>query len=466
MRYATHLGFIVLALAAAGAANAKPTGPTRFCAVYPESSTCAGRGTTCTVCHTSTSPEAPAWNLLRLTTSSLLSPTTSTSPVSSKTRSTRSRPMTTTATASPTSKRSSSGTLPGDANSFFVPPNPGRGDANPSYDVGNWDPAFAMRRMMVAFCGRSPTFDEMQQLAGAADPVDFVHNKLDQCLASAFWTGDGLARLADERVKPIDLGTSFLWDYRLWRFTLSGDCDVRDLLLADYHVREPSPGNLVQVQNVVDDGNSCTTNDDCASDSHCDTNACIFNDGGQPLVQSERAGMIGTQWFHFINTMFSAMPRTTAAQAMRAYLGMDIARQQGIDPIPNEPLDVDNRGVQQEECAQCHATLDPATYVFAKYKGIEPGGSSLFDPNRPIARGLWTANTEPQGMLLGQQVSTLKEWGAGGGVVGGVSDEPGAHVLRVRPGQTTGPAGEGRVRRALADVAHAGGGLQREQLLA
>src|SRR5262249_7413164 len=149
-------------------------------------------------------------------------------------------------------------------------------------------------------------------------------------------------------------------DYRLWRYANTGDRDVRDLLLADYYVREQVPGQLEQIDNAVDDGTACTDDSVCAADSHCDTgnspNVCRFNDGVQVLVKEQRAGMIGMAWFHFINTMFSAMPRTTAAQAMRAYLGMDIARQQGINPIAGEPLDVDHRGVSQEECAQCHAT--------------------------------------------------------------------------------------------------------------
>jgi hypothetical protein len=204
-----------------------------------------------------------------------------------------------------------------------------------------------------------------------------------------------------------------LWDYRLWRYALTGDRDVRDLLLADYYVREPTAGDLERIDEATDDGNACAADTDCAADSACDLttgNVCRFKDGPQFLVKPERAGMIGMQWFHFINTMFSSMPRTTAAQAMRAYLGMDIARQQGINPVPNEPLDVDHRGVTQEECAQCHATLDPATYVFAKYRGIEPGGASGFDPTRPITKGLWTSTTEPQGIILGQPVSTLREW--------------------------------------------------------
>ena len=57
--------------------------------------------------------------------------------------------------------------------------------------------------------------------------------------------------------------------------------------------------------------------------------------GGQPLDVEHRAGMITTQWFLVINTMLSDLPRTTAAQAYRSYLGEDIARQEGIWPVPD-----------------------------------------------------------------------------------------------------------------------------------
>ena len=395
------------------AARAEPTGPAQFCAVYPESSTCAGRGTTCTVCHTSTSPAAPAWNaygqhvLLSLDGAFTDSAVFAAALHKIEADDDDGDGLT-------NLEEILLGTLPGDPNSYFVPPPPGKGDKNPSYTVDAWDPAFALRRMSVAFCGRSATYDEMQALAAAADGRAFVHEKLDECLTSPFWTSDGLARLADDKVKPIDLGTSYLWDYRLWRYALTGDRDVRDLLLADYYVRERTPGVLERIEDAVDDGNACTDDSQCAGDHTCDTangSVCRFKDGIQFLVQKERAGMIGSAWFHFINTMFSSMPRTTAAQAMRAYLGVDIARQQGINPVAGEPLDVDNRGVAQQECAQCHATLDPATYAFAKYRGIEQNvGPSTFDPNRPIEKGLWTAGAEPQGMILGQPVSTLREW--------------------------------------------------------
>jgi hypothetical protein len=83
--------------------------------------------------------------------------------------------------------------------------------------------------------------------------------------------------------------------------------------------------------------------------------------------------MITTQWFLHSNTMVSALPRTTAAQAYRAYLGADISAMEGLIPVAGEPTDVDHKGVKQERCAGCHSTLDPLAYAFAKYEGAPSG---------------------------------------------------------------------------------------------
>ena len=48
------------------------------------------------------------------------------------------------------------------------------------------------------------------------------------------------------------------------------------------------------------------------------------------MVPSKRAGMLTTRWNLVFNTMFTAMPRTTAAQIYRSYLGLDIAKSEGL----------------------------------------------------------------------------------------------------------------------------------------
>ncbi len=120
--------------------------------------------------------------------------------------------------------------------------------------------------------------------------------------------------------------------------------------------------------------------------------------------------MLTTQWFHFSNTMFSDLPRTTAAQAMRSFLDLDPAAQVGLVHIEGEPLDVDEKGVDGYTCRQCHMAVDTAAYAFAEYQGIGGGAPSTFNENRPFLRDLWTPQTRPQAFFLDEPVDDLVEW--------------------------------------------------------
>ena len=206
-----------------------------------------------------------------------------------------------------------------------------------------------------------------------------------------------LPRLADKRIRPLaavgqqsEVGirlADYDWDYRLWVYVLTDGRDARELLTADYHVARSADGSLTRVEGAF---------------------GSVGGSGPQPLPPERRAGMISTQWFFVINTMFSGLPRTTAAQAYRAYLGADISRYEGIRPVANEPVDVDLKGVQEAECASCHSTLDPLSYAFAPYFGIRGGESGLYEPRRPAAViPEWDDN---QGILNDVEVADLVEW--------------------------------------------------------
>jgi hypothetical protein len=136
----------------------------------------------------------------------------------------------------------------------------------------------------------------------------------------------------------------------------------------------------------------------------------------QPLQKEKRAGIIVSAWPLFYNTMFSALPRTTAAQAYRAFLGLDIAKSQGLFPIANEPVDYDDRGVTDKACASCHSTLEPLAYPFATYNGIQGGKSewSTYDPNRItkyfVKQFPKMASMPTNGFLFGKPVKDLLDW--------------------------------------------------------
>ena len=160
--------------------------------------------------------------------------------------------------------------------------------------------------------------------------------------------------------------------------------------------------------------------------------------------------------------MFTSVPRTTAAQALRSYLDIDIAKSEGLIP-PNDQSfvleDFDNKGITAPDCAYCHEVLDPASYPFGNYNGLSfnvPGNSAvevgnIFDPeaeqdlgipgfipefliqafltrSKTLVPGMYKERrmeilaevkeaTEPDlagipqtGFLLGQRVDTLLEW--------------------------------------------------------
>ena len=398
MPTSTRISIVLcLGLASASPALARPEAPPIVCETYPDAAVCAGQLPACSTCHTSTWPAA--WNEFgQDILGSLTGPLEETLPAALA------------ALADGDSDRDGvgnldelfAGTSPGDAKdvwTFCVAEPLAQSKSVPVAERYDFDLAY--RRAMILYCGQSPTYDEMTAFRALGDDraasYSALHDAVSACLDGLYWRDEALPRLADRRIRPVSaVGADSLvgitiadydWDYRLFSYVMTGDRDVRDLLLADYHV-EQSQGELVPSPSAFPEP--------------------LDRPGGQPLDLARRAGMITTQWFLAINTMFSAMPRTTAAQAYRAYLGYDIAKQEGLYPIPNEPADVDGRGVAQAECAVCHSTLDPLSYAFASYEGIVGSETGTYDPGRPsrVIPG-WADN---QAMLFGEPVSSVRAW--------------------------------------------------------
>ncbi|MDP2344045.1 MAG: hypothetical protein Q8O67_24020 [Deltaproteobacteria bacterium] len=361
-----RLLLLVIVMLGAGGVLAKPVGPRLACAHYPDAPMCRGAVVACTQCHVAP-PDLNAYGsdvFAALEADSLVyEDDLGTALLNVEGNDSDGDGLT-------NLEEILLGTRPGDPASFFVAPAPPSGEPNPTFDVGNYDEAFAYRRLLIAYCARSPTFEEREAFAAAADKRALRHSTLDACLTSTYWTGEGLQRLADKRIRPLQAINidgviplaDYGWDYRLFVHALTGDRDARDLLLASYHI-DPSGQRVEGV--IAGDGDQQV--------------------GGQPVPVDKRAGMITSQWFLMVHTMFSELPRTTAAQAYRAYLGQDIARSEGLLPVEGEPKDIDNKGVDdQDTCIYCHATLDPLSYAFAHYNGIGgSGGNGAFDVGRP-----------------------------------------------------------------------------------
>ena len=380
-------------LGLSGDASARPEAPPIVCETYPDAAICAGQLATCELCHVSTWPAS--WNAYGAKLITALDGEDFEAGLPDAMRGLDGEDSDEDGIGN--LEEIDRGTNPGDAEDFW--PLCALGSDHPEGlpVVADYDFERALRRVSLLYCGTSPTYDQLASFAALPDDAaryETLHSELDACLASAWWRDEGLPRLADWRVRPVaavgkdsPVGIvigDYEWDYRLWTWAMTGDRDVRELLLADYHVVADDSGMLTKVEGAVS------------------------GFPGQPLEPSRRAGMITTQWFFAINTMFSPLPRTTAAQAYRAYLGNDMAKQQGIFPVAGEPLDVDAKGVTEGECASCHSTLDPLSYAFAYYNGITGPSTGTYDPSRPddtIAG--WN---DPQTVVFGEPVDGVPGW--------------------------------------------------------
>jgi hypothetical protein len=309
-----------------------------------------------------------------------------------------------------------------------------------------YDPTYALTRIGLDFCGQSPTRGELEAARGSNDWQMLLEQKLASCLDSAFWQGkDGvLWNLANSKILPesslksgdgaADITLAdYEDDYNLFVYINTDDRDVRELLTAKYHAIRQPDGALVRVDRTPVEDILARESDD-------------NEDVSQLVPQDRRAGMLTTRWFLAKNTMFTPVPRTTAAQAYRAYLGYDIAKLEGLWPVAGEPVDYDRKGVTAEQCAVCHSTLDPLSYPFSRYDGIGGGdegdeadgedegdGEELSEPEDEInpdgtvngtfgnyasgrlerfvrQEGPQIVETPEAGLLFGQPVANLVEW--------------------------------------------------------
>ena len=426
-------------LVASSQATAKPGAPAAWCdsQVYgQDAADCQGRTPTCALCHTSTGYDL-GWNAYGNAIYGELysvdplydgSDSAFNSIVGQAALNIESNPGDHDADGLSTYEEILLGTGPGDPSEYFWSPDAPVGDPNPSYLVGEYDPMVAYTRTMVAFCGRSPSYAEKQALIDTDDSQDLIRTTLDDCMKSTYWTNVALPQLADDKIRPIPRFEFWDWDYRLWRFANLPPCgdvgepcnetrSARDLLVGQYHVREPEMGKLIKdPNNGFEPPSFAPCGEDagvCDYDEECIAGQCKLAFGYQDDDETKRAGMITTSWYHFSFTMFSSMPRTSAAQAMRAYLGADIAKQEGLIYQQGEPLDIDNKGVDGVGCLECHMRLDSATYAFAYYNGIGDGPLGKYNPNRPLIKGLWdpsVPNEVPQARFNGAPVPDLMTW--------------------------------------------------------
>lgn len=402
------LGWCALLALLASPAFAKPPGPGVFCQQYPTSPFCAGGQPACTMCHVA----APQRNVYGTALEALIAPGAP-------------RPLSDTdfAMALPAALTSldtqdsdgdgvtnlteiTRGTLPGDPRSYPVDL-PCAGANNPQFKVCQYDFNYVYRKLELDFCGASPTYAQMQQFkALATDDLrrTYLDSELDRCLATDFWRGKNgiLWRMAHPKVRPVgslkggpeDQGqiplADYYDDYALFTWAHTDDHDVRDVLTANFYVQRSgtNPTVYTQVQTLP----------------------------LQAVDAAHRAGNMTSAWTLVYFVMFTALPRNAAAQMYRAYLGYDIAKQEGLYSVPNEPRDYDSKGVTAQACAACHATLDPLSYPFRNYNGLT-GGQNKFAQYTPNRIETYFSGQAPSitqipesGAIFGQSVTSLQQW--------------------------------------------------------
>jgi hypothetical protein len=396
---------LVVSLLAAGAAQAKPPAGSVFCAKYPTSPECVGKQPSCAYCHVA----PPQRNGFGAAIEANLAPGAP-RPLSDGDFSmllpgalTAVEGLDTDGDGATNLVELQRGTLPSDASSKPLD-RACQGDENPQFSVCRYDLKYAYKKVLLDFCGASPTFAQLKAFAARPSDDDrkaFLDAEIDRCTATEFWQGKNgqLWKVAHPKIRPVgslkegeDPGAiplaDYYDDYALFAWTQTGDRDAREILTADYFVRrQTNPTRYSKVTNLA----------------------------SQRVDAAHRAGNMTTAWSLTYFVMFTALPRNAASQMYRAYLGLDIAKQEGLYSVPNEPQDYDAKGVAANECAACHATLDPLSYPWRNYNGISSEMfATRYVPNR-IELGF--RNEAPRitqiperGVIFNQPVDDLRGW--------------------------------------------------------
>ena len=349
-----------------GAAHARPEAPAIFCETYPDAPVCAAGDARCSTCHSLAGP--PAHNAF-----------------GADVWSARDGDIGFVADL-PDALRAvealdSDGDGVSNVDEIRVGSEPGFDSAvepecaeqvetdNDAFAVGTYDPEFAWRRVLSDFCGRSPRYEEVQAFRQEPNQRGVIRQTLASCLESPYWA-DTLQEVAVGIVEPVGPNTdlnilgNWTWDLNLYAYAMSADRDAAEVMTADYYVVEHPPGTgvLVAVDEPRNEGEAYA----------------------QPLAAEHRYGVLTTRFSLAMRIMFADMPRTLASHWYKKLLGLDIARSEGlfsVDELDGElpwpaPLDVDDKGVWQEGCASCHATLDGLSYPWARYNGIDLEGGT------------------------------------------------------------------------------------------
>lgn len=409
-------GACILALClAAQPAAARPAAPSAFCASYPAAPQCVGGFPSCDLCHESTTspPKMNGYGAdLSMAQQQYVSGPLDEQAFADTLPSALVdvEMLDSDGDGSDNLQEIDAGTEPGDEASFPEPVACPESTDELDYLICEYDHAYTYRRIGIDFCGAPPTFEQVSafRIMTKEDQRLALHQLLSLCLDTQFWQGINgvLWQIAHDKIRPLlsffTEDRNFFDDYAYYTYTQIDGADVRDLLVGQYHVQ------LIVEPGVDEDGYEI----DVVRYQPVDSLPM------QALQRDRRAGMLTHAWPLFYNTMFTALPRTTAAQAYRSFLGLDIARSEGLEwAVQNEPIDYDVSGVGAAECAVCHSTLDPLSYPFATYNGLQADGQIGLFEYEPDRIEKYFADQYPamvdmpeSGYIFGQPVQNLLEW--------------------------------------------------------
>ena len=251
------------------------------------------------------------------------------------------------------------------------------------WNVCGYDTLHVFKKINVDFCRKPAGLQEIDTFRSLSTEAQFsaLRDTLNDCLASEKWIGkDGVVwRLGHAVINPLQAIKSgenggsiplgdYDDDYALWMFFNIEDRDVRGVLTTKHFVKhESSPTKYIEIENVP---------------LHPKASGVpklvemFYQSGEQQFVPEDmRAGLLTTNWTLVSRTMFTSTPRATANAALRAFLGIDISKGEGLTELyPNDPnfvlVDHDNKGILTKECSFCHQALDPVTFPFTQYNGL------------------------------------------------------------------------------------------------
>lgn len=414
---ASAAGLGGLALALLPTVEAQPPAPALFCEVYFDAPACAGGDVGCDTCHTA----APSLNVYGADVSTHLL-VDEARPLHEDTFSAglgealaAVEDLDSDGDGARNIEEIAAGSDPADAASVPRPVDCADPDEQDEWDLCGYDHGYAYKKVMIDFCGRSPTMAERLAFEDEADPSAALHDLLDTCLDEEHWCGRGgrVWNLANKKIGPLkavkagkDSGpiplADYDDDYAYFVWTQLDGRDARLVLTGQTFVSAWDEGGVT----VYEEWDRSPSED----------RELRGYDRYQGVRKERRAGMLTHRWFLMYNTMFTAIPRTTAAQAYRAWLGHDISKLEGLHPVADEPVDYDDKGVTEAACAACHSTLDPLTYPFSRYEGIGGGNVAQYSyaSNRldgyVDTDGEAVADTPEAGVIFGQPVADLLEW--------------------------------------------------------